>query len=128
VSSGKRGHVGRSGMTWTWIRSYWFSKIHQGKLWSTVVKRWSNRGILQQQDSVFKHVKDSRPFLDPWGHVDSCRLPHDANPTATVDRFNNLGNQYAKSMDVVFYVSSVHVVLQENSYVTFVINNAFLYT
>lgn len=91
-----------------------------------VVKRWSNRGIVRQQDSIFKHIKDSWSFLDPWGHVNSCRLPQDANPTATVDIFNNLENHYAKSMDVVFYVSSVHIVLQENSYVTFVINNMFL--
>ena len=61
------------------------------------------------------------------GSVATSRLPHDANPTATVDRFNSLSNHYDKSMDVVFYVSPVHVVLQENSYVTFVINNAFLY-
>jgi len=90
-----------------------------------MVKRWLNKGILQQQDSIFKHVKDSWPFLDPWGHVDNCRLPHDANPTTTFDRLNNIGNHYAKSMDVVFYVSSVDIVSQENIYEAFVINNAF---
>ena len=92
-----------------------------------VVKLWSNVRILQQPDSVFKHVKDSWSFLDPWGHDDSCRLLHDANPTTTVDRFNNLGNYYAKSVDVVFYVSSIDIVSQEKSYEVFVINNAFLY-
>lgn len=72
-------------------------------------------------------MKDSWPFLDPWGLVDSYRLPHDANPIATIDRFNSLGNHHAKSMDIVFYVSPVDVVSQENSYEIFVINNAFLY-
>jgi len=66
-----------------------------------VVKRWSNEGVLQQQDSVFKHVKDSWPFLDPWSHVDSCILLHDANPKTTFDRLNNLGNHCAKLTDVV---------------------------
>jgi len=70
-------------------------------------------------------VKDSWPFLDPWGHVDSYKLPHDANPTTTYDRLNNLGNHYAKFMDAIFYVSSVDVASQENSYEDFVINNAF---
>ena len=75
-----------------------------------VVKQWSNEGVLQQQDSVFKHVKDSWPFLDPWGHVDSCRLPHNANPIATFDRLNNLGNHYAKLMDVVLLHVNFEVV------------------
>lgn len=72
-------------------------------------------------------MKDSWSFLDPWGHVDSSKLPHDANATAIVDRFNSLGNHYAKSMDTVFYVSHVDVVSQENNYEIFVTNNAFLY-
>ena len=70
-------------------------------------------------------MKDSWSFLDPWGHVNSYRLPHDANPTATFVRLNNLGNHYAKSMDVVFYVSSIDVVSQEKNYKDSVINNAF---
>lgn len=90
-----------------------------------VVKGWSNKGVLQQKDSIFKHVKDSWSFLDPWGHVDSCRLPHNVNPMATFDRLNNLGNHYAKFMDAIFYVSSVDVVSQENSYEDFIINNMF---
>ena len=53
-----------------------------------VVQHWSPMEL----DSVFKHVKDLWPFLDPCGHVDTCRLPHDVNPTATLDRLNNLGN------------------------------------
>lgn len=72
-------------------------------------------------------MKDSWLFLDPWGHANNYKLPHDANPTATVDIFNSLGNHYAKSMDVAFYVSFVEVVSQENSYKVFVINNVFLY-
>ena len=76
-------------------------------------------------DSVFNHVKDSWPFLDPWGYVDTCRLPHDVNPIAAFDRFNNLCNHQAKSMDAVFYVSSVNVVSQENSYEFLVINKVF---
>ena len=70
-------------------------------------------------------MKDSWPFLDPWGHVYSCRLPQDANPIATFERLNNLGNHYAKFMDAVFYVSSVDIVSQENNYEDFVINNVF---
>lgn len=60
------------------------------------------------------------------GFVATCRLTHDKNLIATVDRFNIFGNQYTKSMDVVFYVSPVHTVLQEKIYVNFVINNMFL--
>jgi len=60
------------------------------------------------------------------GSVATYKLTHDKNLISTVDRFNILGNQYAKSMDVVFYVFPVHAILQENSYVNFVINNAFL--
>jgi len=66
-----------------------------------MVKWWSNEGVLRKLDSVLKHVKDSWPFLDPWGHVDTYRLPHDVNPTATFDRLNNLGNHYAKLMDAI---------------------------
>jgi len=90
-----------------------------------MVKQWSNRGVLQQQDSIFKHVKDSWPFRDPWGHLDSCILPHDVNPIATFDRLNNLCNHYAKFIDTAFYVSSIDVVSQENSYEAFAINNVF---
>lgn len=90
-----------------------------------MVKQWSNLRVLRQLDSVFNHVKDSCPVLDPWGHVDTCRLPHDVNPTSVFDRFNNLSNRHAKFMYVVFYVSSVDVVSQENNYEVFVINNSF---
>ena len=100
VSARKTRHVGSSKMIWTWTRSYWFSQICRGK-------PWSKGGLLRQTGLCFQHVKGPRPFLDPWIHFDSYRLPpwHKSNNHLLVD-WMIMETNTLSSRVLSFYVSS----------------------
>ena len=57
--------MGKLGMMWTWIVSYWLGKIHLGRLWSKVAK-WKSTVEFHSDKTVSRHVEIYMAVFELW--------------------------------------------------------------